>query len=117
MLYVKAIAWSLNSDKISVPIPWQIRWTEVVEGALQHRVGHRLRSVQRPRTKDVDRREHRLSFILGPGVTQITPHMRCWCRCSGNGGTAGTIRNTKMPLISSGALVMKSRTSASSLQP
>src|SRR5271170_3616982 len=70
MLYVKGdrlVAQLI--DKVSLPIPLQIRWIEVVERALQHRVRHRLDSVKCRRTKIADRLERGVKAIFGPGVT------------------------------------------------
>src|ERR1700737_294558 len=96
-------------DKVSLPIPLQIQWIEVVERALQHRVTHRLNSVKCRRTKVADRLERGLGAFLWPRVTpDYSAHAlqveMLWKGCAG-----GTIRKAKMPFISSGALLMNSR--------
>src|SRR4030095_6480093 len=45
----------------------------------------------------------------GPVQTHITPHTFLRCRCSGNIGDGGIVRNAKKPLTYSGALRMNGR--------
>jgi hypothetical protein len=45
----------------------------------------------------------------GAVQTHITPQTFLMCRCSGNIGDGGTVRNAKNPLTCSGAFRMKSR--------